>query len=47
MSFSLENILIPVYKGCDTVDVQIEGEGITACAPQLEITLTVIDGAES
>lgn len=44
MSFTIQNVLIPVDKGYDTVDVQIEGEGIAAIAPQLEVIGTVVDG---
>ena len=44
MIYTVKDVLIPVDKGYDTVDVQIEGEGITAIAPQLEVIGTAIDG---
>ena len=44
MSFTVKDVFIPVDNGYDTVDVQIEGEGITAIAPQLEVIGTAIDG---
>jgi cytosine/adenosine deaminase-related metal-dependent hydrolase len=44
VSFTIQNVLIPVDCGYETVDVQIEGEGITAIAPQLQVIGTAIDG---
>jgi cytosine/adenosine deaminase-related metal-dependent hydrolase len=44
VSFTIQNVLIPVDKGYNTVDVQIQGEGISAIAPELEVTGTAIDG---
>lgn len=44
MSFTIQNVLIPVEHGYETVDVQIEGEAITAIAPRLQVTGTAIDG---
>ena len=44
MSFTVQDVLIPVDNSYDTVNVQIEGESITAVAPQLEVIGTAIDG---
>lgn len=44
MSFTIQNVLIPVDNGYDTVDVQISDDGITAIAPQLEVIGTAISG---
>lgn len=44
MSYTIQNVLIPVEHGYETVDVQIEGESITAIAPQLQVIGTAIDG---
>lgn len=44
MSYTIKNVLIAIDNGYNTVDVQIEGEGITAIAPQLEVVGTAIDG---
>ena len=44
MSFTIQNVLIPVAKGYETVNVQIEGEGITAIAPDLQVIGTGING---
>jgi len=43
-SYIIQQVLIPVGQGYETVDVQIEGETIAAIAPHLEPTGTVIDG---
>lgn len=44
VSFTVQNVLMPVEKGYDTVDVQVVGDRITAIAPRLEASGTVIDG---
>ena len=44
MSFTIQNVLIPVDNGYDTVDVQISDDGITAIAPNLEVIGTAISG---
>ena len=44
VSYTIQNVLIPVEHGYETVDVQIEGESITAIAPQLQVIGTAIDG---
>ncbi len=46
MSFTIQNVLIPVERGYEAVDVQIEGDKITAVAPGLEVNDTVIDGQD-
>ncbi len=43
-SYTIQQVLIPVGQGYETVDVQIEGDAIAAIAPHLEPTGTVIDG---
>lgn len=44
MSFTIQNVLIPVNSGYDTVDVQIESDRITKIARGLEVIGTAIDG---
>ena len=44
MSFTIQNVLIPIENGYDTVDVQIEADRIAAIAPRLEAIGTAIDG---
>ncbi|MBE9179490.1 amidohydrolase [Oculatella sp. LEGE 06141] len=44
MGFTIQNVLIPTEQGYETVDVQIEGDRITAVAPGLEVNGTAIDG---
>lgn len=44
MSFTIQNVLIPVEQGYDTVDVQVEAGYIAAIAPHLEAVGTAIDG---
>lgn len=53
VSFTIQNVLIPVENGYETVDVQIEGDCLTAItsrqlpwgiAPQLEVISPAIDG---
>lgn len=44
MSFTIQNVLIPVDNSYQTVDVQITGDRITAIAPHLEPVGTCIDG---
>lgn len=44
MSFTLQQVLVPVDKGYEVVDVQIVDERITAIAPNLNVVGTAIDG---
>jgi cytosine/adenosine deaminase-related metal-dependent hydrolase len=44
MSFTIQNVLIPVENGYDTVDVQIEQERITAIGANLSPIGSIIDG---
>lgn len=44
MSFTIQNVLIAVEHGYETVNVQVEGDKIATIAPQLEVIGTVIDG---
>jgi 5-methylthioadenosine/S-adenosylhomocysteine deaminase len=44
VSFTIQGALVPVEDGYTTVDVQIEGDRITAIASHLEPIGTVIDG---
>lgn len=44
MSYTIQNVLIPVEKGYETVDVQIRDERITAIAANLDAIGTVVDG---
>jgi len=44
MNFTIQKVLIPVDRGYETVDVQIAGDKISAIAPQLQVSGTVIDG---
>ncbi len=44
VSFTIQDVLIPVDNGYETVDVQIEGDRITAIAPQLEVIGFRVDG---
>ncbi|WP_250121577.1 amidohydrolase [Chroococcidiopsis sp. CCMEE 29] len=44
MSFTIQNVLIPIDRSYETVDVQIEDEKITAIEPQLQVSGTAIDG---
>jgi 5-methylthioadenosine/S-adenosylhomocysteine deaminase len=46
VSYLIQNALTPTDQGYTTVDVQIEGTQITAIAPQLTSTGTVIDGRD-
>lgn len=41
---TIQNVLIPIDNGYETQDVQIEGEQITAIAPNLPVNGTAIDG---
>lgn len=41
---TIQNVLIPVEHGYDTVDVQIEGDRIAKIAPNLEVIGTAING---
>lgn len=44
MSFTIQNVLIPVENSYETVDVQITETKIAAIAPRLEPVGTVVDG---
>ena len=44
MSFTLQNVLVPVEPGYATVDVQIADNHIRAIAPNLEVVGTAVDG---
>ncbi|HLO49694.1 MAG TPA: amidohydrolase, partial [Kamptonema sp.] len=44
MSFTIENGLISVEGGYETANVQVEGDRISAIAPNLELAGTAIDG---
>lgn len=44
MNYTIQKVLVPVDRGYETVDVQIEGDRITGIAPQLPVSGTVIDG---
>jgi len=44
MSFTIQNVLIPVESGYETVDLLLEADRIAAIAPKLEAVGTVIDG---
>lgn len=44
MSFTIENVLISAEGGYETASVQVEGDRISAIAPNLELTGTAIDG---
>lgn len=44
MGFTIQNVLIPVEQDYIPVDVRIEGDTITAIAPQLDVIGEVIDG---
>ena len=44
MSFTIQNALIPVDSGYETVDVQVVDNCISAIAPNLELAGTVING---
>lgn len=44
MSYTIQQVLIPVEGGYATVDVQIKGDRIVAIAPQLSVNGTAIDG---
>jgi len=44
VSYTIQQVLIPVEDGYKTVDVQIENDRITAIAPQLPVNGTAIDG---
>jgi 5-methylthioadenosine/S-adenosylhomocysteine deaminase len=44
MGFTIQNVLIATNQEYETVDVQLEGDRITAIAPNLEPKGTVIDG---
>lgn len=44
MNFTIQNVLIPAQSGYETVDVQIEGENITAIAPELKVIGKAING---
>ena len=44
MSFTIQNVLIPVESGYETVDVLLEADRIGAIAPNLEAIGTVVDG---
>jgi cytosine/adenosine deaminase-related metal-dependent hydrolase len=44
MSFTIQNVLIPVADNYQTVDVQIEGDKIHAIAPNLPPQGTIING---
>jgi len=44
VDFTIQNVLIPVADGYQTVDVQIIGSRIAAIAPSLEVVGTVIAG---
>ncbi|MDX2216158.1 MAG: amidohydrolase [Oculatellaceae cyanobacterium bins.114] len=46
MSYTIQNAIVPVEAGYNTVDVQIEGDRIIAIAPHLEPNGTVIDGRD-
>ncbi len=45
MSFTIQNVLIPVDRAYETVDVQIEGDRIAAIAPHLDPVGILIDGS--
>nr|WP_290227309.1 amidohydrolase [Trichocoleus desertorum] len=44
MSFTIQNVLIPVNQNYETVDVQVSAGQITAIGSQLEVLGTVIEG---
>lgn len=44
MNFTIQNVLIPAQHGYETVDIQIEGEKITAIAPELKVIGMAING---
>ena len=44
MDFTIQQVLIPVEQGYETVDVQIKGDRIAAIAPHLEVEGTPISG---
>lgn len=44
MSYTIQNALIPVEQGYETVDVQIQDGRITAIAPHLSPIGTIVDG---
>ncbi len=44
MDFTIQNVLVPVEHGYQTVDVQIAGNHIAAIAPSLEVVGTAIAG---
>lgn len=44
MSFTIQQALIPVPDGYETVDIQIQGENIAAIAPNLDVVGTAVDG---
>ncbi|HEY9750591.1 MAG TPA: amidohydrolase [Allocoleopsis sp.] len=44
MSFTIQNVFIPVDQGYATADVQIRGGRIAAIATQLEVVGTAVDG---
>ena len=44
MDFTIQNVLIPVEQGYQTVDVQIQAGKIAAIAPELAVIGTAIDG---
>lgn len=46
MSFTIQQVMIPVDRGYATVDVQITGQTITAIAPHLEPVGTIINGQD-
>lgn len=45
MDFTIQNVLIPVEQGYQTVDVQIQAGKIAAIAPELAVIGTAIDGS--
>ncbi|UBF28636.1 amidohydrolase [Kovacikia minuta CCNUW1] len=44
MDFTIQNTLIPVHHGYETVDVQIRDRRIAAISPGLEAAGTIVDG---
>jgi 5-methylthioadenosine/S-adenosylhomocysteine deaminase len=46
MSFTIQNVLVPIEAGYETIDVQIENDRIRAIGPTLTPIGTVIDGRD-
>lgn len=44
MDFTIQNVLIPVEKGYETVDVQLVGDRIAAIGPNLEVVGSAVKG---